>query len=160
MKTSKLTFSISVLLWIGTLLSCNPKNDKISGKTENPTSNQEISVEVQNHKDVKRVGMVIKIKPDRIQKYLKLHSDTNPGVRDLLTKYHMRNFSIFLTQLEDGNYYEFGYYEYWGKDFDEDMAALNKEPRNAEWLKVCDPMQVPIRGETSWKKMEKIYFNY
>jgi L-rhamnose mutarotase len=155
LKITTILFILSV-----TLLSCNQKNEKVSKKDGDLISNQTISAEVQDHKDVKRVGMVIKIKPDRLQEYLKLHADSNPGVRDLITKYHMRNFSIFMTQMEDGNYYEFGYYEYWGNDFAADMAALDKESRNIEWLKVCDPMQIPLAGETSWKKMEKVYFNY
>ncbi len=55
-----------------------------------------------------------------------LHSDTNAGVRDLLREANMHNFSIFLIQLEDGNWYEFGYYEYTGKDFETDMENTGK----------------------------------
>jgi L-rhamnose mutarotase len=113
-----------------------------------------------NHKEVKRIGMVIKIRPEKIDEYKALHAGTNPGVRDLLEKYHMRNFSIFLTRLDDGNYYEFGYYEYWGNDFEKDKALLDAEPRNKEWLKICDPLQVPLQGEKSWREMESVYKNY
>jgi len=160
MKNLKISVNILIVILSGILLSCNQKSGKVKEQTATQTSNNEISVDVQDHKNVKRVGMVIKIKPDRLNEYLKLHADTNPGVRDLLTKYNMRNFSIFMIQLEDGNYYEFGYYEYWGKDLEADVAALNMEPRNSEWLKVCDPMQIPLKGETSWKMMQKVYFNY
>jgi len=160
MKKIRISVSLCVLLLSGILLSCTPKSGKVKEQITSLTSNKEISVDVQDHKNVKRIGMVIKIKPERLNEYLKLHADTNPGVRELLTKYNMRNFSIFMTQLEDGNYYEFGYYEYWGKDFEADVAALNKEPRNSEWLKVCDPMQIPLKGETSWKIMQKVYFKY
>lgn len=110
-------------------------------------------------KDVKRVGMVIKIKPEFIEEYKALHADSNAGVRDLLTKANMHNFSIFLHQLDDGNWYEFGYYEYTGDDFEADMATLDKHPRNIEWLKVCDPMQVPLEGYEGWAEMEQVYFN-
>ena len=112
------------------------------------------------HKDVKRVGMVIKIKPDKLEEYLALHSDSEAGVRDLLVKYNLRNFSIFMTQVEDGNYYEFGYYEYWGDDFEADMKLLEAEPRNKAWLEMCDPMQIPLEGEKSWREMKTIYTNY
>jgi L-rhamnose mutarotase len=160
MGNFKIIISLFVLILSGTFLSCNYKNSKVSENDGHLLSNQGISVEANDHKNVKRVGMVIKIKPDRLEEYLALHANTNPGVRDLIRKYHMRNFSIFMTRLEDGNYYEFGYYEYWGNDFEADMAALSKEPRNIDWLKVCDPMQIPLPGETSWKKMDLIYFNY
>jgi len=110
-------------------------------------------------KEVKRVGMVIKIKPECIEEYKAVHADANFGVRDLLIEANMRNFSIFLHQLDDGNWYEFGYYEYTGDDFEADMAKLEKHPRNIEWLKVCDPMQIPLEGNDSWATMEQIYFN-
>ena len=110
-------------------------------------------------KEVKRVGMVIKIKPEYIEEYKAIHSDSNAGVRDLLTTANMHNFSIFLTQLDDGNWYEFGYYEYTGDDFDVDMAKLDKHPRNIEWMQICDPMQVPLEGYDGWKEMEQVYYN-
>ena len=109
-------------------------------------------------KTVKRVGMVIGIHPDHIEEYKRLHADNKPGVRDLLRKYNMKNFSIFLTEI-DGNWYEFGYYEYTGKNFEADMADLAKEPRNIEWLKICDPMQIPLTGEKGWRVMELVYLN-
>jgi L-rhamnose mutarotase len=70
----------------------------------------------------------------------------------------MHNFSIFLTEI-DGKSYEFGYYEYTGVDFEADMTKLAVEPRNIEWLKVCDPMQIPLPGEKGWREMERIYYN-
>ncbi len=42
---------------------------------------------------------------------------------------------------------------------DGDMAKLAEEPRNIEWLQICDPMQVPLEGETGWREMERGYFN-
>ena len=85
-------------------------------------------------------------------------ANDHAGVRDLLNKYHMHNFSIFLHRIE-GKWYEFGYYEYTGDDFEGDMAKLDAEPRNKEWLTVCDPMQVPLEGETGWAEMEMVYHN-
>ncbi len=109
-------------------------------------------------KEMKRIGMVIGIKPDMIEEYKRLHADSNPGVRDLLSKYHIHNLSIFLQEIE-GKFYEFGYYEYTGDDFDGDMAKLAAEPRNIEWLEICDPMQIPLPGSESWAEMEQVYFN-
>ena len=107
---------------------------------------------------VKRVGMVIELDGDKIDEYKALHADSNAGVRDLLTKYHISNFSIFLREI-GGRWYEFGYYEYTGDDYEGDMARLDAEPRNKEWLKVCDPMQTPLPGEETWAVMEQVYFN-
>ncbi len=110
------------------------------------------------HRQVKRVGMVIRVRPEKIQEYKELHADSNPGVRDLLTKYNMHNFSIFLYEI-DGKFYEFGYYEYTGENYEEDMAKLDAEPRNKQWLKICDPLQIPLEGEKSWAIMERVYYN-
>ncbi|MBM4153382.1 MAG: L-rhamnose mutarotase [Kiritimatiellaceae bacterium] len=102
--------------------------------------------------------MVSKLKSECVAKYLELHADSNPGVRDLLNKYHIENFSIFLRQI-DAEWFEFGYYEYTGIDFEADMAALAAEPRNQAWLKVCDPMQLPLSGEKGWAEMKQVYYN-
>jgi L-rhamnose mutarotase len=107
---------------------------------------------------MKRYGMVIKVKPEKLQEYKRLHADSQPGVRDLLNKYNIRNFSIFLMKVKDETY-EFGYYEYVGDDYEGDMAKLTAEPRNQEWLAVCDPMQIPLEGYESWAYMEEIYHN-
>ena len=110
------------------------------------------------NKNLMRFGMVVGIDPDVIDEYKRLHADSNPGVRDLLTKYNMQNFTIYLQEI-DGKWYEFGYYEYVGDDFDGDMAKLDAEPRNKAWLEVCDPMQIPLPGSKGWTIMEQVYHN-
>lgn len=108
---------------------------------------------------VQRIGMVIGIKTDKISAYEALHAASNPGVRDLLNKYHMRNFSIFIHQLDDGRNYLFGYYEYTGDDYEADMKKLAAEPRNKQWLSMTDPLQAPLQGEKSWAMMQEVYHN-
>jgi L-rhamnose mutarotase len=109
-------------------------------------------------KEPKRIGMVVGLKPEKIAQYVKLHTGDNCVVRDLLNKYHMHNFSIFLHKIE-GKWYEFGYYEYTGDDYEGDMARLAAEPRNQAWLKVTDAMQVPLAGEKTWAMMKPVYYN-
>jgi L-rhamnose mutarotase len=133
--------TILAMLGIAALLAAV----RLQGKTDNP--------------HVRRVGMVIGIKSDQISAYEALHAASNPGVRDLLTKYHMQNFSIYIHQLEDGKYYLFGYYEYTGNDYEGDMKKLGGEPRNQQWLSVTGPMQIPLPGEKSWAMMEEAYHN-
>jgi len=149
MKSSA-TIPLAILLIVLMAIGCMQKE---SGTDKNIKANEAST-------DIKRVGMVIKLKPEYIDEYRALHAASYPGVRDLLLKANMRNFSIFLHQLDDGNYYEFGYYEYHGDDFESDMAKLAKEDRNIEWLKVCDPMQVPLDGYDGWAEMEQVYYNH
>lgn len=129
------------------------------GCTQKEVKSTEDEISSEDKSGVKRVGMVIKIKSEYIDEYKALHADSNAGVRDLLVEANMRNFSIFLHQFDDGNYYEFGYYEYTGDDFEADMAVLAIEDRNIEWLKVCNPMQIPLEGYEGWAEMEQVYYN-
>ena len=109
------------------------------------------------NRQMRRFGMVIGIKPEQIEAYKRLHA--GPGVRDLLRQAHLHNFSIFLRQFDDGTFYEFAYYEYTGEDYEADMAWLDAQPANKEWLALCDPMQIPMAGEPSWATLESIFFN-
>jgi L-rhamnose mutarotase len=137
---------LSVSLLVSFLFSCAQRIEEQS--------------EVESEKKVeKRIGMVIGIKPEKIDEYKELHADSNPGVRDLLTMANIESFSIFLHQFDDGRYYLFGYYEYTGTDFEKDMAELAQKERNVAWLKVCDPMQIPFEGQKSWSVMEQVYYN-
>lgn len=106
----------------------------------------------------RRIGKVIEVKGDRLDEYKALHADSHPGVRDLISAAHIRNFSIYLSRFPDGRYYLFQYYEYTGDDHDADMAQLHVEPRIREWLAMCDPMQIPFPGECSWSEMERVYY--
>jgi L-rhamnose mutarotase len=106
---------------------------------------------------VRRFGQVIELRPEKIDEYKRLHA--GPGVRDLLRQANLRNFAIYLKQFDDGRYFEFAYYEYTGSDFEADMAWLGAQPANQAWLAQCDPMQIPLAGETSWAAMDEIFFN-
>ena len=146
MNSRKITIFFIVFTAISILYACATQ------KESEPAATEERIVP-------KRVGMVIGIKPEVIDEYKALHADSNPGVRDLLSAAHMENFSIFIHQFDDDKYYLFGYYEYTGNDFEADMAVLAKKDRNIEWLKVCDPMQIPFAGQNSWSVMEQVYYN-
>jgi L-rhamnose mutarotase len=106
-----------------------------------------------------RTGMLIGIKPDRIAAYEALHAASNPGVRDLLDKYHMHNFSIYIHKMDDSHYYLFAYYEYTGTDARADAEAMAREPRNQKWLSRTDAMQIPLPGASGWTKMQEVYHN-
>lgn len=125
--------------------------------TNNKNKNSSFSI-IKEQNVTKRIGMVIGIKSEAIEEYKRLHSDDIPGVRDLLKEANIVNFSIFIHQFDDGKYYLFGYYEYTGEDYEKEMAKLAGKERNIEWLKVCDPLQIPFEGQNSWSEMEKIYY--
>ena len=152
MRIKKLTNLLCYATILLIIVCCSNPSSTLEGQSDT-------SEIIRPEKVTKRVGMVVKIREEQIEEYKRLHAPDNPGVRDLLTTYNMRNFSIFLKRLDDGNYYEFGYYEYVGDNFKEDMEKLALEPRNIEWLKVCDPMQIPLEGYEGWAEMELVYYN-
>ena len=147
MSTYLVKLSLALLFSVMFIIGCAQKSEE-KMNTED-TGGKKVT---------KRVGMVIGIKPEVIEEYKKLHADDNPGVRDLLEIANFANFSIFIHQFDDGNYYLFGYYEYTGTDFEKDMAEIAKKERNIEWLKVCDPMQIPFEGQNGWSEMEQVYY--
>lgn len=105
----------------------------------------------------KRVGSLIRLKPEYEERYIILHKYTFPGVLDRIRKSNIRNYSIFLL---DGIL--FSYYEYTGKDYKADMKKIG-DPITRDWWKLTDPMQEPLssrkRGEW-WAEMELLlHFN-
>ena len=68
---------------------------------------------------MKRLGMVIGIKDDRIEEYKRLHAKVWPEVLENLTELNCRNYSIYLR----GNLL-FSYMEYWGDDYNRDMRLM------------------------------------
>ena len=112
--------------------------------------------------NIKRFGNVIELKADKLEEYKALHSDSRPGVRHLLTKYNIKNYSIFLHQFDDGKYFLFSYFEYVGSDFDRDMEQLKNEPENQRWWKLTDLCQIPLKNrqpDKQWSQMEEVYHN-
>ena len=62
---------------------------------------------------IKRYGMVIKLKPEKKDYYIKNHQNVWPEILKELKKIKIKNYSIFLR--ED---FMFGYLEYEGNNFD------------------------------------------
>lgn len=109
---------------------------------------------------VVRYGMVIGIKPEKIEYYKKLHASSWPGVLAKIRECHIRNYSIYFREVEKGRYLLFSYFEYTGNDFASDMARMAADPMTREWWKETDPCQAPIptRGEKEfWSRMEEVF---
>ncbi len=111
-------------------------------------------------RQVKRFGSVIGLKEDQIEAYKDLHSNTWPGVLKRIRECNIRNYSIYLTQFDNGNYYLFGYFEYVGDDFEADMQKMADDPVTQDWWKHTNPMQIPLESRAEgdwWKPMEEVF---
>lgn len=109
---------------------------------------------------MKRVGSVIGLNADRIEEYKELHAAVWPDVLERIRKSNIRNYSIYLRRMPDGQHYLFSYFEYVGDDFDADMAAMAADPKTQEWWSVCKPCQAPLpdRAEGEWwSDMEEVF---
>ena len=110
-------------------------------------------------KKVVRVGSVIGLKPEKKDYYVKLHAETWPTVLERVRKSNIRNYSIYMTELE-GKLYLFSYFEYIGDDWDADMKAIADDPETRRWWKETDPCQnrLPSTPEgQQWLKIEEVF---
>jgi len=102
-----------------------------------------------------RYGSVIRVKPERLDDYKKLHAAVWPKVLAKITECNIRNYSIYHR---DG--WLFSYFEYHGEDFDADMAKMASDPTTQEWWAVCKPCQEPLETKSEyewWASMEEVF---
>ncbi|HKL21120.1 MAG TPA: L-rhamnose mutarotase [Tichowtungia sp.] len=110
--------------------------------------------------DVQRFGSVIGLKEEALAEYKRLHVEVWPDVLKLLSESNIRNYSIYLTQFDDGKYYLFSYLEYTGSDATADFGRLAGEPVIQKWWELTDPLQIPLKTRTEgehWKSMDEVF---
>ena len=109
---------------------------------------------------VQRYGAVIGVKPEKLEYYRSLHANPWPSVDAAVSEANITNYSIYLTQFDDGQWYLFGYFEYAGDDFENDMKILAENGEVKRWWKETDPCQEPLASRKEgqwWKDMEEVY---
>jgi L-rhamnose mutarotase len=109
---------------------------------------------------MKRYGNVIGLRAEKIEEYKKLHAAVWPDVLKMIKKCHIRNYSIYVRELGDGQHYLFSYFEYTGSDFAADMAKMAADPTTQRWWSVCKPCQQPLGNRARdewWAAMEEVF---
>jgi L-rhamnose mutarotase len=102
-----------------------------------------------------RHGMVIGVRPEKLEEYKRLHAAVWPEVLRLLTEAGVRNYSIF--QKDD---LLFGYFEFHGDDLAASFRRMNAEPIVKEWYAVCEPCQAPLasrKPDEWWAEMTEVF---
>ena len=105
----------------------------------------------------RRMASVIRLRPEHMSEYTRLHADVWPGVLARLRASHITNYSIYLRRPE---MLMFGYFEYTGDDFAADEAAIAADPVTQDWWAICGPMQEPFGTRAPgewWAGMEEIF---
>lgn len=109
---------------------------------------------------MKRYGMVIGLHAEKVNEYKQLHAAVWPEVLRMIKECHIQNYSIYLGQLDDGQYYLFSYFEYTGTDFAADMAKMAADEATQRWWALCKPCQKPLHGRAAdewWSSMEEVF---
>ena len=108
---------------------------------------------------MKRMGMVIGIRPEKIEKYKELHAKIWPEILEQISKCNIRNYTIFLREPEN---LLFGYWEYHGTDFEADAAKMAKHPKTQQWWILTDPCQRRLTSAKTgeqWSMMNEVFHN-
>jgi len=95
-----------------------------------------------------------------VARYRELHAAVWPDVLAVITRSQIRNYSIYLRKLADGNQYLFSYFEYAGVDFANDMARMIDDPVTKRWWGECVPCLelLPDRApEEVWSPMTEVF---
>jgi len=106
------------------------------------------------------VGDVIRLRADKVEEYKRLHAAVWPDVLKMIRECNIRNYSIYLRELDDGEHYLFSYFEYVGDDFAADMARMAADPATQRWWDVCKPCQKPLESRRAgewWAALEEVF---
>lgn len=104
---------------------------------------------------MKRFGQMIKIKPEKLEKYKEYHANPLPGVNEMIKECKLQNYSIYSR----GDYL-FTYYEYTGDDYEADMEKMAADPTTQKWWDLVKPLMQPLEDRKEgefWSDMEEIY---
>jgi L-rhamnose mutarotase len=106
---------------------------------------------------MQRMGMLVRLKPDRVEEYRDLHRAVWPEILRTIKQCNIRNYTIFLKEPEN---LLFGYWEYVGSDFDADMQKMAADPDTQRWWAICKPCQQPMGTQKEgewWAMMEEVF---
>jgi len=109
---------------------------------------------------MKRYGMVLGLRPEKVEEYKQLHAAAWPDVLKMIKECHIRNYSIYLRTLDDGQPYLFSYFEYTGRNFAADMARMAADATTQRWWALCKPCQKPLAHRAPdewWSAMEEVF---
>lgn len=106
---------------------------------------------------MKRMGWVIRVRPEMIAEYKRLHADAWPGVLAKIAECNIRNYTIYLREPEN---LLFAHFEYHGDDFAADSALMAADPETQRWWQHTDPCQMPMESASEgeqWSPLEEVF---
>lgn len=100
---------------------------------------------------MKRVGFLLKVKPDRIEEYKKHHENVWPDMCEALNRQGWHNYSLFMR----GDGLLFGYFET-PESFDAARGGMDQEPINGRWQDLMAPFFESTEGTHPDKTMVEL----
>ena len=108
----------------------------------------------------KRHTWAVELRPEKEAYYRQLHADVWASILARLAASHVHNYSISVATI-GGRRLLVAYFEYWGGDFDADMAAIAADPETRRWWQETDPCQTPLEGcepGQQWLRFEEVFY--
>lgn len=106
---------------------------------------------------IRRFGQIGKLKPDKIDEYVRLHAKVWPDVLKMIQLCNLRNYSIFRY-----GEYVFSYYEYIGDNYEADMDKMAADSTTQRWWLLTHPCfeneNIPWHGEF-FHDMDQIFYH-
>ena len=106
---------------------------------------------------MKRMCHIIKIKPEIIPEYKRIHAAVWPEILKGIAESNVKNYTIFLREPEN---LLIAYWEYHGTDYAKDMEDIKKALCMQEWWSITDPMQTPLETRKAgewWSSTEEVF---
>jgi L-rhamnose mutarotase len=104
---------------------------------------------------MKRVGFLLKVKPEKIEEYKARHTTVWPEMLDALRRTGWHNYSLFMR--EDGLL--FGYFEA-PESFQASLVGMSQEDINAKWQDFMAPFFENLTGahaDQSMVELEEVF---
>ena len=99
-----------------------------------------------------RIGQIVKIKPECIEEYIRIHNPVPTAIADCIRKCNISDCSIFF----DGHGTLFASFKYTGTDFQADMEKMRHDAETLKWWERTDAMQESFNEESSGSTDEKV----
>lgn len=104
---------------------------------------------------MKRVGFMLKVRPEKMVEYKKYHREVWPEMLDALRRHGWHNYSLFLR--DDG--LMFGYFET-PESFQAALDGMSREEVNTRWQEMMKPYFENLSGahaDESMVELEEVF---
>lgn len=86
----------------------------------------------------KRICQVVKLRPERVEEYKRVHQSVPEPVMANIRKYHIEDYSIHYAPNLN---LLIATFKYLGDDLEADSAKMRQDPDNQKWWALTDGMQ-------------------